>query len=451
MHEMIIDIAFIILYFSTIFVLLRLFLTPNGFRFQITFVNILILFIILTQFIGLLPLYFQLVDSRLAVLSNSTIIFQLCCITSFTLISLTLGDKLAQIVIGPNIVQKPISKSDLIRLSKSRLLRMVLIWIGFVAMFIFAFKANFDSTSDLVQFFVEDHTVIERREIMNFESGVAGLNFNILFFSTLPLVSLVIFFALLPRGWGYKYIFGTLIILFTCSVLLVGGEKAPLLNFLIAFMLAIALKNSNLGTFKLKFFAKILLGGVIFGYIMMYFAFKSDSGWGPLYNLIDRVLFGQVQSSYFYLDIFPDRVDFLHGKSMPLLSNFFSENVALSRLVYQEVAPIYMFVDGGTSPTIFWGEVYANFGLVPVFIVPVVLGFVLALIQQILKGMANDLTRPAMIGWLCMHYKDLASTSLSSFVFDLHLVYAVLFMVTLKMGFQSSKGGFHYVSAKSNY
>ena len=428
------DLVFLVSYLSIPLLFVSFFMLSGRISITINFVNILIRWIFITQYLGLLPLYFQLVETRISVVSDKTILFRLWFFTSFTILSLLAGDRLFHLALRrPGNGVSAVMSHDMVSVRARRLGKLMLVWGGIAGLLLLQVNAKFDSPGVFIQSFLDAESTIARREMVNFESGIPSVNLNILFFSVLPLVSLVIYFSMLPGGWVQRYVLSNLFLLAGVGVVLLSAAKAPPLDFLLAFALAHLLRRGHAFETGTSIIFKAVIAATVVGYFMMRFTYGGDSGWDPLINLFDRLCLGQLQSSYLYLQTFPEQVAYLGGRSLPFISSVAGEGVNLSSLVYERAAMQHGFAPGGSSPTIFWGELYANFGLSGVLLSPLIVGFMLNIPQYALRLLSTRAARPAVIGWFCIHYKTLGSTSLSSFVLDLHLAYALLILLAIKV------------------
>jgi F0F1-type ATP synthase membrane subunit a len=79
-------------------------------------------------------------------------------------------------------------------------------------------------------------------------------------------------------------------------------------------------------------------------------------------------------------------------------------------------------------PTVFWGEMYANFGLPGVLIAPFFVGIALYGVDHVVNKAENTPLKIGLVVWLIIHYQNLSATGLSGFIFDFYLI-AVLGLV----------------------
>ena len=209
-------------------------------------------------------------------------------------------------------------------------------------------------------------------------------------------------------------------------------SAANVSDFLLAFALAHLLRRGHAFETGTSIIFKAVIAATVV-YFMMRFTYGGDTGWDTLINLFDRLRLGQLQSSYVYLQTFPEQVAYLGDRSLPFRQQRGGRRgkSVLARLRAGVDAAWFRarrFVADNL-----WGELYANFGLSGVLLSPLIVGFMLNIPQYALRVLSTRAARPAVIGWFCIHYKTLGSTSLSSFVLDLHLAYALLILLAIKV------------------
>ena len=85
----------------------------------------------------------------------------------------------------------------------------------------------------------------------------------------------------------------------------------------------------------------------------------------------------------------------------------------------------------GTSPSFFWGEMYANFGYAGIFVPPFFVGYLLYLLNiMIFRLMTSPIVISIFI-WMILHYRTLAGTSLSSFIIDTDMIIMIFLLILL--------------------
>ena len=81
----------------------------------------------------------------------------------------------------------------------------------------------------------------------------------------------------------------------------------------------------------------------------------------------------------------------------------------------------------GTAPTVYWGEMYANFGWLGIIIPPFFVGFYLHILSNLISKIENSPIKFGFLVWASMHYMHLSDTSLSGFIID--IMFAILLFV----------------------
>ena len=98
--------------------------------------------------------------------------------------------------------------------------------------------------------------------------------------------------------------------------------------------------------------------------------------------IFDRITLAYTNTLNTLLNIFPTHHDFLWGTSLPNPRRIFSfEPFNLPNFTFLEQRMIYDISNVGSSPTVFFGEFYANFGFIIMSLSVYVMGILLSLIQ----------------------------------------------------------------------
>lgn len=225
-------------------------------------------------------------------------------------------------------------------------------------------------------------------------------------------------------------------VLFCCSFCLAGFssvmaiEKGPFIWLLIGLLLCWVLIRRN-GIIPVgKVLPFVVLCALTLALIYMNFEGSGNLTDATLAAL-SRGLSGSIQPAYHYLEFFPAQHEFLFGRSFPNPGGILPwESYRLTEEVMNWVSPN----DSGvvrSAPTIFWGELYANFGVPGVLLLPVFVGFALYSIQKLIVIIPNSPVRTGYYVWLLLHFKGLAVSSFSQFLFDIYLVGVTLIVLML--------------------
>ena len=86
----------------------------------------------------------------------------------------------------------------------------------------------------------------------------------------------------------------------------------------------------------------------------------------------------------------------------------------------------------GSAPTIFWGELYANFNYTGIVLGSLIVGYLLYFINFYLFKMNFNSITVSLCIWLLMHYKDLSITGFGNYLIDLNLLLILAAYLLLK-------------------
>jgi hypothetical protein len=210
-------------------------------------------------------------------------------------------------------------------------------------------------------------------------------------------------------------------------------EKAPLVNLLIMLYLTYVIyRGGNYWQSAGKYVVVMIIS--ILSVFYIYFMNTPDIMSAVQY-ISRRVFTGQITPAYFYLDLFPRNIDYLWGASFPnpgglLPFQPFSLTVEVAKVMFPGD-----IVKGivGSAPTVFWVEMYANFGLIGIIFSSFLVGIGLFVVSHILSRFSLSPPIIAATVSLAMHYRALTGTGLSSYFFDikLFLIAAITFMALL--------------------
>lgn len=155
--------------------------------------------------------------------------------------------------------------------------------------------------------------------------------------------------------------------------------------------------------------------------------------------VFSRLFSGQVQPAYFYLNFFPEHHDFLWGRSFPNPGGIFPfEPYRLTVEIMNWKFP-NLSNDGivGSMPTVFWGELYANFGNLGILIAPFFVGAAFYFVSWSINKLENTPLKTGFYVWLIFHYMELSLSGISKFIADFYLIGILFFL--LPMFFYSNR------------
>jgi hypothetical protein len=379
----------------------------------------LILFILLMQYLGIPILYFGLDDYRAEFVTDKFVVLKTWLITSSSVFLLITGFAVARIHFG-KLVWRTERAGSVATLT--RLQRLLVLVLGVVCLLFLAFYVKNVGFSELAISvalgYGSDSTVaLARSRMANaFEGNYYW--YQLFMQKILSVVFLVLFCNRLVERQGRSWtlmVFG-LMLLFS---LLLASEKGLVISLFLAIIFAI-LWTRNQGTFKKKdltlfgFASVLVLSG-------MYGLFMGDSDiYATLNSIYSRTLTGGIQPAYHYVEIFPDKVPYLLGRSLPNPGGIFPfEPYLLTKEVWSLVhSGAYAEELSGSMPTIFWGDMYANFGIIGALLSPVYVGYLIYMLNAYYFKLEMTPMTIALYIWLIIHYQGLAITSLANFLVD---------------------------------
>jgi hypothetical protein len=216
------------------------------------------------------------------------------------------------------------------------------------------------------------------------------------------------------------FIFFSVSFLFSAFAVIMTTEKGPFAWLVIGLYLVycLSVKNGKMNIKALmKLFIIIILTLVVFYILLM----GSNSFTSALGSVISRAFTGGISTSYFYLEFFPNHHDFLFGRSFPnpggmLPFDYYALTVEIMKWKFPGSGDVV-----GSAPTVFWGEMYANFGIYGILMSPFFIGVGVYFIAYFFNRLENTPLKVGFMVWLILHYRTIASTSLSGFMLDLYL------------------------------
>ncbi len=389
--------------------------------------------IIFYQYLGLPLLYFRLDPFRSDDVTDVDLVFLVFIYTSITITLMILGFVFARNILGRsncvniNVVSNDINKSI-----------YPLLTLTLVSIFVLLFYLKQIGTENIALFAAfnlvqESNLTLLRSNMGNSFDG--KYHWYYLFMNQILKFCTLTFYAIIlvkPTKIFY-FLFITSFCFLTLSVTM-ATEKGPIAYILISLFLVnvIIKKNSNIPI------RTILPVGFIMTTILVFFYFifmGANSFSDAILGVLSRSLTGQIQPAYHYLQFFPKYESFLFGRSFsnPMgIFPFISYNIPQAVMAWYNPGQIDSGVVG-SMPTIFWGELYANFGFLGVLTIPFFVGYFLYWFNN---KILLFYPTPVLIGvyvWFMMYFLNLNGTSLSSYFFDIYsfFVFLSFFVVTL--------------------
>lgn len=401
---------------------------------HITLPGYVIAFILVTQYLGIPVLYFGLDPYRVEDVTDRLIMLKVWGITSACITLMIAGSIIASNAF-PLMKWRQLQFAPLSRLSMHQ--RILACAVGVLCIGVLAIYVSRVGIAQLALSAAlgvgDNMTVTFARSKMtnDFEGGYFWFQF---FMQKMLMLVFLIFFAqwLLNRAKG-----GLLSAIFGVSsvfALIIGGEKGLLVKLFLGTFLAVLFTRHG-GRVRWSVLAGFTAVVVLTMIAMNLLFMNAEGALIASSSAASRVLTGGIQPAYHYLEIFPHIHPFLLGTSLPNPGGLLPfQPFLLATEVWAYVHPS-LAGEGvvGSMPTIYWGDMYANFGFGGVLLSSIAVGFFLQLVGSALFTLRAN---PVSIGffiWILLYYQDLAVTSLSNFLVDFGLFVAAFVVAVLLM------------------
>jgi oligosaccharide repeat unit polymerase len=406
-------------------------------------------FLIISMFVyayaGLLPLYFGWDEYRYSMgVQDRALIFQVLIFSIISIVGLLAGFTYAKVVLKMNNFQK----FDYIRqISRKELLVLVgLIAFCFFVLFVYLSKVP---TIALVVALSEGASSDSHlaRSLMGNDFAGKYHWYSLVMHDLFNIVTFALFSAFLLTKRKIMLFFFIIAFLGSSFAAVMATEKAPFAEILIGLLLVYGI---TLLKGKIPIKATIILLVVLFSSLTTFYIFFMGSAdvFSAFGSIFSRALAGSIQPAYHYLEFFPEHQEFLMGRSFPNPGGILPiEPYRMTVEVMNWVNPTEHGIVG-SMPTVFWGEAYANFGILGVMFIPFVIGVVVYTIYYLADKLENTPIKIAFIIWLILHFKHLSIGGFSGFFMDIYLV-LIVFILAISIAF-ANRFKIKYYKGKTN-
>jgi hypothetical protein len=384
--------------------------------------SLFIIFYLVSAYIGILPLYFgwDAYHGTLGIVDRATILKMFFCSSASLMLTIT-GFIYAYHVVGFN----NIASNDHAPLSANGKQRLFIFCLILLCCLVLLKYLSQVGTIALFKALEGDFlgAAVARSDMGNAFGGEGKHWHYQIFFRSLLDYCVIFFFAdyLITRRRISGLVFGAsfLVAAFSATMAI---EKGPFIFLLAMLYLTFVVCRGGQYWQALAKYAAIAMTGFV---TIFYIYFMGQEGVASsLKSLVSRIFSGQIAPAYFYLDLFPSRIDYLLGASFPNPGGILPFHVyPLTKEVVQFMSPGSISKGiVGSAPTVFWTEMYANFGPVGIVFSSLLVGIGLFAISHVLSMFCLSPPVIAATVSLAMHYKDLSGTSLSQYFFDSYLI-----------------------------
>lgn len=392
---------------------------------------LLILFIYLFQYIGFPILYFQWDDYRAYFVTDKDLVLTAFFYTSVTITLLILGfiaSKQNHGILRWNLNHNEIHLDLYKKKQKYNLVFWMLLIMGVSVLLVYLSKVGYGNIALFAVFTDTDLSSQQLRSEMgnNFQGKYHWYKFgmrDILIFLSLALFSYFIF-----RRTKLSAILLTVTLAITIFSLVAAAEKSPLVTFVLMIFFCYSLILNEKKILAPKSIIKIVT--LVFAIqIIFYINFMNSGSIASAFtSTLSRIFSGQMQPIYHYLEIFPQQIDFLWGRSFPNPGGLFPfENFRLTVEVMHTVFPdLHQEGIVGSMPTIFWGEAYANFGVPGVILIPFVVGYLVYYLNVLLYSLKPNPFSIALVIYTAEYISRLSGSGFSIYLINLPLLLMIL-------------------------
>lgn len=417
MLDLLTTIAFASVYFTFPLVLWVILARGGISPFRLGIESFLLISMFLTSYVGLLPLFLEVDPYRVSMGTRGDITLGIVMICSLWAISM--------LAAGMSVVRRAIPVSENIaviqKISKGQVVAaagMMLACFGVLTLYL----SNVDAVA-LFSALAGDaaEAALERSAMTNDFPGKYHW-YSAFMHQVLWCVSLVFFAALLGkpnRTTVVLFIVACLSMTFSTTM---SAQKAPFVWYLLSLaFLFVVIKHRG----RLR--PALAIGLTLVAIMMMaaiYFVIYDETIFGAVLRVLSRVFTGQLTPAYSYLQYFPEQHEFLLGRSFPNPGGLLPyEPFRLTVEIMNWIAPkVSERGIVGSAPTVFWGEIYANFGFWGVAIVPFFVGLWVGAVSRLVGMIPPSPIAAGFSVWLAFHFSDLAFTGVSAFIVDVDLV-----------------------------
>ena len=398
--------------------------------FRISIPGILILSIFIFQYIGFPIIFFEVDDLRALTIHDQKIIWKIFAGSVVTITLLIAGFILGRRFFGPlhsELCTTSLSADDRAANVSDRLFVTIFVIAAIIGLIFYIKIVELPNVALLAALGLvdTDHSIHVLRSAMGNSFPGKYHWYKFVMRDCLQIATLALFADYLISKNRYVLLFfliSFLLILFSTTM---TTEKAPVLWFFVSMVMMFCIVRRDRYIPKRIIFLSFLF--LVFALIVVYFFFsdfQDDSFKFGAERAISRILTGQMSGLYHYVEIFPEQIDFLNGRSLPNPGGIFPwEPYRLSFEVQNIVNP--NFKDRGiigSMPTFFWGQMYANFGYLGVLLPPAIIGFFLYFLDRFLLQLPQSPLNLSFFIWFTLHYRLLTATGLGAFIIDANFI-----------------------------
>lgn len=398
---------------------------------EVSITNAVVVSLLIFSYVGILPLYFHWDDYRYDIgVVDRAVILSMFLSSCWAIFSITLVFWVLRSV-APVPNRRIPTLYNLRPLNHSEVILSSITFIGCAGVFL-SYINSVSNVALFVAIFGGDQSVAAARSAMTNAYG-GNYHWYRFFINDIAIFISYCFYAnyLMRRNIVSNLIFWSSFFA-SCVFLLASAQKGPLIWYFFGLYLVYSIVL-NEGRVKLKGAFFLTLFGFL-ALVILYMMFMGVDGFFSAIKLIfSRAFAAGISASYFYFEFFPDHKDYLLGASLPNPAGIFPfEPYQLTKELMAWRFP----QDAergvvGSSPTVFWGEAYANFSWLGIFFVPILIGMIIYLYHFFAYYLENTPIKVGLIAWLIIFFRYVASTGFTSFLINITFFSFLIFVVLL--------------------
>lgn len=265
---------------------------------------------------------------------------------------------------------------------------------------------------------------IETRYVYNGSSTIRDI-FALTFTPILSYIFYVYYQKYRQKKWLVCFL-----ISFFCSLFIkvYDLQKMPIILYLASF---IFLNIFIFGGVRYKNVAKYAALAIFLAALSYRFVMQVDWAIIPL-SMTRRLFISQIAPLYWHIDIFPDLVNYLEGKSLAnILTTILDINhIRSGRVVMEILNP--SGISGGTAGvmcTLFVGEAFANFGWLALIIAPIYVGTFIQFIYILLLKLPKNPLFISINAYLCSLIPSMMISGFADFIFNHALLWLIIIWI----------------------
>lgn len=390
---------------------------------------------ILFAYVGIFPLYFGLDDYRVRLgINNKDIILKLLLISSLSLLIIACSYIYSRKLFMSNnpkylgeykkVKNDHLIYSDLLYLSIWLISTIVFIYILTIIPKIPLLAAINGETPDRIKMY--------RSLATNAFKG--KLHYYNIFIEFGLLIPCFYFFVRFLNNKNLKNtLFLSLTLLTAIFSVIYTTQKAPIVWLMIALYSIYLLNNRMKFNVKTIFYVSMMSIPVLYVFYK-YFMNMEDRSISEIFGAIfSRTFSGQLTPAYYYIELFPIQIPFLHGKSFPNPGGLFPfEKFNLPVEVFNRKLSVFVAEDiVGSAPAPFWGEAFANFSWLGIIVFSIYIGIIIAANESLFNFIGfNSITLPIYV-WLALEFKNIALGGVGNYLFSINYVIAMSLIIFL--------------------